>query len=214
MADNQYVNKVDWNGGTLIDLTTDDVSRADVALGKTFHLPSGEQTTGTSAGAGGAYNIVSTIDENDKQHLAITDAQGGTTIEPLSVTSNGTYEESGKAYSPVVVNVPASTVNYVDATVTGNSTQITFSGVGTLTDNFVLVGLTTAMSYMWGSRYYTNSTSSFGTITAYESSAASLPSFNKSNYWAVSVTDGVVNRSQWGKAYNAYFNGTYRLYYW
>lgn len=32
----------------------------------------------------------------------------GVTIEPLSVTLNGTYEESGKAYSPVTVNVPAS----------------------------------------------------------------------------------------------------------
>lgn len=30
------------------------------------------------------------------------------TVVPLSVTENGTYQESGKAYSPVTVNVPAS----------------------------------------------------------------------------------------------------------
>ena len=32
---------------------------------------------------------------------------GDVTIEQLNVTENGTYSESGKAYSPVVVNVPA-----------------------------------------------------------------------------------------------------------
>lgn len=47
MASNQYVNKVVLaNGTTLIDLTGDDVTRAQVLSGVTFHLPSGEQTTG------------------------------------------------------------------------------------------------------------------------------------------------------------------------
>lgn len=34
---------------------------------------------------------------------------GGVTVEPLSVTQNGTYQETGKAYSPVTVNVPGMT---------------------------------------------------------------------------------------------------------
>ena len=45
---NQYKNKVVYGGQTLIDLTGDDVTRADVAAGKQFHLPTGEITTGTS----------------------------------------------------------------------------------------------------------------------------------------------------------------------
>lgn len=45
---NQYKNKVIYGGETLIDLTNDDVTRADVAAGKQFHLPTGEITTGTS----------------------------------------------------------------------------------------------------------------------------------------------------------------------
>ena len=52
---NQYRNKVIYGGQTLIDLTGDDitragdaVTRADVAAGKQFHLPTGEITTGTS----------------------------------------------------------------------------------------------------------------------------------------------------------------------
>lgn len=45
---NQYKNKVVYGGQTLIDLTQDDVTRADVVAGKQFHLPTGEITTGTS----------------------------------------------------------------------------------------------------------------------------------------------------------------------
>lgn len=44
---NTYVNKVIYAGDTLIDLTSDTVTAADVLSGKSFHLKSGEQTTGT-----------------------------------------------------------------------------------------------------------------------------------------------------------------------
>lgn len=48
MANNTYINKVVFGGDTLIDLSNDDVARANVANGKYFHLPSGERTTGTN----------------------------------------------------------------------------------------------------------------------------------------------------------------------
>ena len=41
------INKVVYGGNTLVDLTGDTVSAADVVSGKTFHLPNGEQATGT-----------------------------------------------------------------------------------------------------------------------------------------------------------------------
>lgn len=47
MASNQYVNKVIFGGDTLIDLTSDDVTKASVLSGIKFHLPTGESTTGT-----------------------------------------------------------------------------------------------------------------------------------------------------------------------
>ena len=47
MANNQYVNKVIYGGNTLIDLTGDDVTLADVLSGKKFHLPSGANGVGT-----------------------------------------------------------------------------------------------------------------------------------------------------------------------
>lgn len=47
MASNQYINKVIYGGQTLLDLTGDDVTLADVLAGKKFHLPTGAQGTGT-----------------------------------------------------------------------------------------------------------------------------------------------------------------------
>ena len=41
------INKVIYGGDTLIDLTGDTVTPADVQRGKTFHLPSGAAGTGT-----------------------------------------------------------------------------------------------------------------------------------------------------------------------
>lgn len=42
------VNKVVYSGDTLIDLTGDTVTAADVAEGVRFHLPDGNQSTGTA----------------------------------------------------------------------------------------------------------------------------------------------------------------------
>lgn len=47
MAENQYVNKVIYAGQTLLDLTGDDVTAADVLSGKKFHLPSGAPGIGS-----------------------------------------------------------------------------------------------------------------------------------------------------------------------
>lgn len=41
MANNQYVNKVEYAGQTLVDLTNDTATESDVLNGKTFHLKSG-----------------------------------------------------------------------------------------------------------------------------------------------------------------------------
>ena len=46
MANNQYINKVVYGSGTLIDLTGDTVTAADVVSGKKFHLASGATATG------------------------------------------------------------------------------------------------------------------------------------------------------------------------
>ena len=48
MANNAYINKVIYGGNTLIDLTGDTVTAADVQNGKIFHLKDGSTTTGTN----------------------------------------------------------------------------------------------------------------------------------------------------------------------
>lgn len=49
MANNQYVNKVVYDGNTLIDLTSDTAVASDVLTGKYFHLASGERVQGSCA---------------------------------------------------------------------------------------------------------------------------------------------------------------------
>lgn len=45
---NQYKNKIIYNGNTLIDLTSDTITAADLASGKTAHDKSGAIITGTN----------------------------------------------------------------------------------------------------------------------------------------------------------------------
>lgn len=49
------VNKVIYDGSTLIDLTGDTATASDVASGKTFHLANGTQAIGTASGGGDTY---------------------------------------------------------------------------------------------------------------------------------------------------------------
>lgn len=49
MASNPYKNKVVYDGTTLIDLTGDTVTAADLRYGKTAHDASGAPITGTAA---------------------------------------------------------------------------------------------------------------------------------------------------------------------
>lgn len=48
MANNPYVNKVVYGNSTLIDLSQDTATQADVAQGKYFHLPTGERVQGAA----------------------------------------------------------------------------------------------------------------------------------------------------------------------
>lgn len=48
MASNPYVNIVIYGNSTLIDLSQDTATQADVAQGKYFHLPTGERVQGTA----------------------------------------------------------------------------------------------------------------------------------------------------------------------
>ena len=71
MANNPYVNKVVYGNSTLIDLTADTATQADVAQGKYFHLPTGQRVQGTASGGGGS------ITQDANGYLVLSPDGGG-----------------------------------------------------------------------------------------------------------------------------------------
>ena len=101
-------------GGTasFTDVTDTTATASDVALGKYFYLANGVKTLGTGSGGVGG------VTQDQDGYIVLDDdaPSGSITVESLSVTSNGTYTApSGKAYSPVSVNVSGGTTADSDA---------------------------------------------------------------------------------------------------
>ena len=61
MASNPYVNKVEFGGNTLIDLTADTIADDKMLSGYTAHDKSGAEITGKIASYDGSYSI--TVEE-------------------------------------------------------------------------------------------------------------------------------------------------------
>lgn len=97
------VNIVKYGNQTLIDLTDTTAVASDVAQGKYFYGKDGVKTEGTATGGGSGE-----VTQDQDGYVVLDDEEGAQiTVEPLSVTQNGTYTaETGHAYSPVTVNVP------------------------------------------------------------------------------------------------------------
>ena len=125
MANNQYVNKVVYDGDTLIDLTSDTAVATDVLSGKYFHLASGQRVAGscnydsntTDANATAseilsgktAYvnksKVTGSMTNNGANNITVT-SKSGTSI------SAGYYDGSGKAVidSTSATNLVASNI--------------------------------------------------------------------------------------------------------
>ena len=109
--------------------------------------------TSTSTSAGGYFH--------QPGYYQLTYVIGGEVnidIEPLEVTQNGTYSESGKAYSPVTVNVSGSGgANFGTVTTTNSSNQntsISFTLPSGRTPKAFFVRLTSQIARSSSSRYY------------------------------------------------------------
>ena len=110
MANNQYVNKVVYDGNTLIDLTSDTAVAADVLSGKYFHLASGQRvqgscdydsdTTDANAAAGEILSgKTAYVNKNKVTGSMTNNGSNNVTVTGLSGTSipAGYYDGSGKA---------------------------------------------------------------------------------------------------------------------
>ncbi len=90
MANNDYVNKVEYGNETLIDITSTTAEEDDVIEGKSFFLKSGAPATGTLGDATtSAHGLMSAADKTKLNGIttgaAVTDVQ----INSTSILSNG-----------------------------------------------------------------------------------------------------------------------------
>lgn len=95
----QRVITVVYDGNTTYGLAMDSSAKAQTSWSYTYN--NGSLTISSSGTNAGGYF-------HQPGYYQLTYGIGGTVeldIQPLSVTTNGTYQQSGVAYSPVVVNV-------------------------------------------------------------------------------------------------------------
>ena len=135
------INKVQYGNTVLLDLTSDTVTADKLMQGYTAHDRTGALITGTATGGGGTGGV--TQDQDGYLILDDQPGSGSVTVEALSVTQNGTYTApTGKAYSPVTVNVSGGgglvyeSGTWTPATDTASAT-ISFSNTHTVAPMYV-----------------------------------------------------------------------------
>lgn len=115
-------NKIIYNGNTLIDLTEDTVSAADVLAGETFHGADGESTSGAMANRGavtgtiasktGSYTIAEgyhngsgrvSISSTEQAKIIASNIKSGVSILGVQGTYSGesaSYQTKSVSYTP------------------------------------------------------------------------------------------------------------------
>lgn len=140
------INKVVYNGGTLIDLTADTVSTDSLLDGYTAHDRTGTIIIGTATGGSGDGYVWQ--DGNGYVHLS--DEEGtNVDVDALTITSGGTYTApTGHAYSPVTVatgSVTApSSISGTGATVSTGTNTLTFTKTVSVTPSVITSGYVTS----------------------------------------------------------------------
>lgn len=135
MATNPYVNKVEFGGQTLIDLTQDTVTANDVAEGVYFHLPNGQRTVGTSSGGG--------VDPEDLEIVVSPSSATGTAVVGTAVTTPASFVAVGDVIGEkTTINIPTTAElrwNYSNGelTIQGVALTVAAQTVGTGDATFV-----------------------------------------------------------------------------
>lgn len=172
---NQYVNKVIYGNDTLVDLTGDTAEAGDVLLGKSFHLKSGLQSSGTldpalkpdiapveaSATTSQAYAVGSYLYYNSTLYMVTSAiAQGGTIITSgagQNVTGVTVGSRLNTLSSDLADKEKKHTV--LSQTLSAGSTTVTFTNIPT-TGDYIIEFATSA-----GINYTAIDTSTSGQVT-------------------------------------------------
>lgn len=128
-VNNEYVNRVDANGQTLIDLTSDTAEAADVLEGRTLHLASGAPVVGT-------YRPSAEIEAR----LEATVGHSSKNLLPITLESRP-YDTDGNDFS-VTVDKVAGTITINGTSKSSGATNIEFytDTNGKLSGNFYITG--------------------------------------------------------------------------
>ena len=145
-------------------------------------------------------------------------------IESLTVTQNGTYSESGKAYSPVIVNVAGGGSATVDTKTVNNSdataTSLSFTGLSGQPKAF-FVRCTSNLSRSSSNRYYYIADirwdgSSSGGVAGNKFYVYNGQFSNQTSGYSFTYSNGTLTLSTTGSqsaSPGSFFNGTYELVY-
>lgn len=94
------INKVIYGGQTLIDLTSDTVTASDVQSGVTFHLPSGQVSTGTCT-----YDSDTTSDS-----AVVAEVLSGSTFHARGTALTGTMPNRGGVTGTITTKAGSYTI--------------------------------------------------------------------------------------------------------
>ncbi len=151
----QRVIAVVYDGNSTYGLAMDSGAKAESSWSYTYN--NGSLTISSQGTNNGGYF-------HQPGYYQLTYGIGGTVepteieVEPLSVTQNGTYTApTGKAYSPVTVNVSGGSVNIATETMTNSSNQntsISFTLPSGRTPKAFFARLTSQIARNSNSRYY------------------------------------------------------------
>jgi hypothetical protein len=120
-------NKIIYGGETLIDLTSDTVTKADVLSGKTFHLPSGTQAIGTLITSPTSANKATTSTTvRSVSFTGLTKEPSYFWIMPMVASATRSYRVMG-----VVYNGTTTYTMYTDSTSAGKLIRSTSIGTWT-----------------------------------------------------------------------------------
>lgn len=144
-------------------------------------------------------------------------------IEPLTVTTNGTYQESGKAYSPVTVNVSGggSSVQYDTKTVTASNYPLSLDFTSMKGQpKFFVVRLNAQVSSSGNTTYYyivditSNGTTTHGNCFRIGSTRR-VDNITSGYSWSYSGTTLTVTSSAASRSASpgAFYSGSYELMY-